>query len=115
MSEFETMQEKLESLVPKEMAGAVNMLAHPVAGAAAMSALGLGVASHMLGVWMGTLTGLAEASQRLADAQAGGPDGSSAATLAKARARAKALMEQAQAEARTARQTVQPLSGGTKR
>jgi NADH-quinone oxidoreductase subunit E len=47
------------------MASAVNLMAHPVAGAAAMSALGIGLANHAFGVWLGALSGAAEASQRL--------------------------------------------------
>ena len=51
--------------MPKELAGTVNLLVHPVAGAAAFSALSLGLASHALGVWMGAVVGAVEASQRL--------------------------------------------------
>jgi NADH-quinone oxidoreductase subunit E len=65
MSPFEKMNQDLTRMMPKEMAGAVNLLAHPVAGAAAMSALGIGLANHAFGVWMGALSGAAEASQRL--------------------------------------------------
>ncbi|TIM33250.1 MAG: NADH-ubiquinone dehydrogenase, partial [Mesorhizobium sp.] len=62
---FEKMNQDLTRMMPKEMASAVNLLAHPVAGAAAMSALGIGLANHAFGVWMGVLSGAAEASQRL--------------------------------------------------
>lgn len=51
--------------LPKELAGTVNLMAHPLAGTAAFSALGLGLASHAFGVWMGAVFGAAEASQRL--------------------------------------------------
>ncbi|MGB3833700.1 MAG: NADH-ubiquinone dehydrogenase [Mesorhizobium sp.] len=108
MSEFETMHETLKKMVPAEMASAVNMFAHPVAGAAAASALGFGLASHAIGAWMGALTGAAEASQRLLhpalreQAAAGGAGDASSQTIAKARARAKELMERAQSEARAA-------------
>ncbi|MGB3540578.1 MAG: NADH-ubiquinone dehydrogenase [Mesorhizobium sp.] len=54
----------------KEMASAVNLFVHPVAGAAAMSAIGIGLASHAFGVWMGALTGAAGVSQRLFDPSA---------------------------------------------
>ncbi len=102
MNEFEKMNEMLTKMTPPEMAGAVNMLAHPVAGAAAMSALGFGLASQALGVWMGGLTGAAEASQRFWQAVPGGFADPSASPLAKARARARALMENAQSAAREA-------------
>ncbi|TJW86614.1 MAG: NADH-ubiquinone dehydrogenase, partial [Mesorhizobium sp.] len=62
---FEKMNQDLTRMMPKEMASAVNLLAHPVASAAAMSALGIGLANHAFGVWMGVLSGAAEASQRL--------------------------------------------------
>ncbi|UVK36372.1 NADH-ubiquinone dehydrogenase [Mesorhizobium sp. AR10] len=65
MDQFEKMNQDLTSMMPKEMASAVNLLAHPVAGAAAMSALGIGLANHAFGVWMGALSGAAEASQWL--------------------------------------------------
>jgi NADH-quinone oxidoreductase subunit E len=51
--------------MPKELAGTVNLMVHPVAGAAAFSALSLGLASHVFGVWVGAVVGAAEASQRL--------------------------------------------------
>jgi NADH-quinone oxidoreductase subunit E len=54
---------------PMEMAGAVDLLAHPVAGVAALSAFGFGLASHAFGFWMGTLTGMASASQLFLDQQ----------------------------------------------
>jgi len=65
MDQFEKMNQDLTRMMPKEMASAVNLLAHPVAGAAAMSALGFGLANHAFGVWLGALAGAAEASQRL--------------------------------------------------
>ena len=65
LDQFEKMNQDLTRMMPKEMASAVNLLAHPVAGAAAMSALGIGLASHAFGVWMGAVAGAAEASQRL--------------------------------------------------
>lgn len=65
MNELEKMGESLASMVPKEMAGAVNLFTPPFAGAAAMSALGIGFASHAFGVWMGAMAGAAEVSQRL--------------------------------------------------
>ena len=65
MDQFEKMNQDLTRMMPKEMASAVNLFVHPVAGAAAMSALGIGLANHAFGVWLGALTGAAEASQRL--------------------------------------------------
>lgn len=59
------MNEDFAALMPKEFAGAINMMAHPVASAAAFSALSLGVASHAFGVWVGVVSGAVETSHRL--------------------------------------------------
>ena len=50
---------------PSEIAGAVNLMVQPFAGAVALSALGMGVAGHAFGVWMGFVSGAADASRRL--------------------------------------------------
>ncbi|WP_214472904.1 NADH-ubiquinone dehydrogenase [Mesorhizobium sp. dw_380] len=65
LDQLEKMNQDLTRMMPKEMASAVNLFVHPVAGAAAMSALGMGLANHALGVWLGAVSGAAEASQRL--------------------------------------------------
>lgn len=62
---LEEMSKELSALMPKEFTGAVNLMVHPVAGVAAVSALGLGAASHALGIWMGAVAGAAEMSQRM--------------------------------------------------
>jgi NADH-quinone oxidoreductase subunit E len=104
---FEKMNQDLTRMMPKEMASAVNLLAHPVAGAAAMSALGIGLANHAFGVWMGVLSGAAEASQRLfqpmvddfdARVERFSETGTSSST--KARAATKTLIAEAQSFAR---------------
>ncbi|MER8827005.1 NADH-ubiquinone dehydrogenase [Mesorhizobium sp. M0938] len=104
---FEKMNQDLTRMMPKEMANAVNLLAHPVAGAAAMSALGIGLANHAFGVWMGALSGAAEASQRLfqpivddfeARVERFSETGTSSST--KARAATKTLIAEAQSFAR---------------
>ncbi|RWB60420.1 NADH-ubiquinone dehydrogenase [Mesorhizobium sp.] len=65
LDQLEKMNQDLTKMMPSEMASAVNLMAHPVAGAAAMSALGIGLANHALGVWMGAVSGAIEASQRM--------------------------------------------------
>ncbi len=62
---LERMDEDMSRLLPQEVVSAVNLMAHPLAGAAAFSALGIGLASHAFGIWMGALSGAAEMSQRL--------------------------------------------------
>ena len=54
-----------DAAMPQEIAGAVNLMAHPFAGAAAMGALGVGLAGQAMGMWLGAMAGAAEASQRL--------------------------------------------------
>ena len=61
----EKMNSDLSAILPKELAGAVNLMAQPYAGAAAFSALGIGLASHAFGMWMGAVSSAAEVSQRL--------------------------------------------------
>ena len=51
--------------MPAEFTSTVNFMAQPLAGAAAMSALGVGFASHAIGVWFGTMTAATAASQRM--------------------------------------------------
>ncbi|MGN6304292.1 MAG: NADH-ubiquinone dehydrogenase [Mesorhizobium sp.] len=91
--------------MPQEMASAVNLMAHPLAGAAALSAIGFGVASQALGMWVGAVAGATEASGRLL--QAAFEDNAKAersVAAAKVRARAKSVMEQAQTVAREVNQ-----------
>ena len=47
-----------------QYAGVANLMAHPTAGFAAATAIGLGFASQAFGAWMGFLAGAADASQR---------------------------------------------------
>lgn len=66
MSEAEARSHDRKSL-PPEMASAVNLLAHPLAGFAAMGAIGFGVAGHAMGLWLGSVAGATEAVRRLAE------------------------------------------------
>lgn len=52
---------------PDQVAGMANLMAHPLAGMAAASAIGFGMASHAFGMWMGAMAGAAGASQRLVE------------------------------------------------
>jgi NADH-quinone oxidoreductase subunit E len=61
----EKMNEYMAVIMPKDFADAVNLMAHPLAGATAFSALGFGLASHAFGLWVGAVSGVTEASQRL--------------------------------------------------
>lgn len=65
MKQFETMTSSFGAGLPREMQGLVNLTAHPVAVIAAGSALGLGLASHAFGLWLGSAVGMAEAARRI--------------------------------------------------
>ena len=112
MSKTPSMAETLTKPMPDDIAHAANMLAHPLGGFAAMSALGVAFASHAFGVWMGALSGAAEVSQRLllsaADELAGASGNltdASKAPAVKARARARSVIEKAQTFAREIEET----------
>ena len=53
----------------QQMAETLRLMANPAAGVIAMSAFGVGLASHAFGLWAGVLTGSAQAAQRLLSAQ----------------------------------------------
>ena len=64
MNTSERMRAAQGRATSQEMASAVNLLAHPMAGFAAASAIGFGMASHAFGLWAGAVAGAMEASQR---------------------------------------------------
>jgi NADH-quinone oxidoreductase subunit E len=92
-------------MMPKEMASAANLMVHPLAGAAALSALGVGLASQTFGIWMGALAGATEVSQRLfqPDTATGGfaPAGKKAEPVAVKADETRALIEKTKALAAT--------------
>lgn len=64
----------LAAIVPQEMVGAFNLLAHPAAMMSATAALGLGATSQATGLWLGAWAGAAENWHRLAAAPLAGND-----------------------------------------
>ena len=84
--------------VEDEVAGAANLLAHPFGGAAALAAIGFGMAGQAMGFWMGSVAGASEMALRLstlrpgqgADARA--QDGQAA--TAQAREAIRTMMDQ---------------------
>ncbi len=92
-----------------QYAGVANLMAHPTAGFAAATAIGLGFASQAFGAWMGFLAGAADASQRFMALGAelpGAADFARAAT--RARAAADQLIAEAQETAEAVIETVEP-------
>lgn len=65
MSTIDEFARTYREAVPQELAGAMNLMAHPLAGVAAASALGFGLASHAFGLWAGAVAGAADASQKM--------------------------------------------------
>ncbi len=65
VKKFEEMTSEMTAMLPREMASAVNLFVHPFAGVAAASAVGIGLASHGFGLWLGAVSAMAEASQRM--------------------------------------------------
>lgn len=100
-SEAEKLRQAAGAL-PKEMTDAARLMAQPLAGAAALSALGVGMATQAFGFWLSAMSSVMEASHRIAHAGEGAgsapertPDPKPAA------ARAKATVDSLIAEART--------------
>jgi NADH-quinone oxidoreductase subunit E len=62
---FDDFAKLSQASMPDQFAGMANLMAHPVAGMAAASAIGFGMASHAFGLWMGAMAGATEASRRM--------------------------------------------------
>lgn len=65
VKKFDAMTDGMTAMLPRELASAANLFAHPFAGVAAASAVGIGLASQGFGLWLGTVSAFAEASQRM--------------------------------------------------
>src|SRR5262245_61510842 len=61
----ETAVEEMTARLPSELASAANVFAPQFAAMAAASAVGVGLASQGFGLWLGTVSAFAEASQRM--------------------------------------------------
>jgi NADH-quinone oxidoreductase subunit E len=61
----DVMMNAANSFAPVDYRLAANLMAHPAAGMAVFSAIGFGIAGHMMGVFAGTMAGAAEASRKL--------------------------------------------------
>ncbi|WP_245450831.1 NADH-ubiquinone dehydrogenase [Borborobacter arsenicus] len=115
------MNQELAFTLRDDFAGAINLMVHPVASAAACSALGLGMASHAMGVWMGAVAGAAHATQSffvsqddeaMEDVDAFVPKEKSATT--QARAVAKTLMADVRSMVRDVSEATAGLTGAEK-
>lgn len=86
------------NVMPEQFSGTVNLMAHPLAGMAAASALGLGLAGQAFGMWAGAVAGATQASQQLF---AGFAEGQPARTSQPARLRLVASRPATQRKAET--------------
>jgi NADH-quinone oxidoreductase subunit E len=88
----------LAAAMPKEMAGAFNLMAHPAAFVSASTIVGMGVASQAAGLWLGVWMGAAESVQRAMAAPMGTEAGQASQQASK---RARAAMDTLIADAQS--------------
>lgn len=101
--EVENLKRQVSALMPKEFGDAARLMAQPIAGAAALSALGLGVATQAFGLWLTAVSSAMRAGHEIAhagkrDAAAKPSDEAKPASL-RAKATAEAVMADAKAAA----------------
>lgn len=112
---LEKMTQDFSELMPKEFRGAVNLAAHPLAAGAAMTAIGIGVAGHAFGLWMGTVAGSMEAARRLSERSLADNEAAAAEPAYKApaspRARMRAAVETLAADVEHAARDLAETSG----
>jgi NADH-quinone oxidoreductase subunit E len=105
------------STLERDMARAINLMAHPTGAFAAASAIGLGLASQAMGIWFGAVAGAMEVTLRATeDAAQPLPEAASPAAT-RARAATKTLIEDAHSLAREvseARIGARPAATATK-
>lgn len=111
MEVWETMAADFERMIPRQFAGAFNLMAHPAGAMAASSAIGLGMASHAMGLWMGAIAGMSESAQRAfaGEIERGATEPAykpKASPSARARAAVDTLVADARSAARGAREAL---------
>jgi NADH-quinone oxidoreductase subunit E len=106
-AELERLKQQMVALMPKDLTETTSLMAQPMVGAVALSALGFGMATQAFGMWMGAVAGAVEASQRAMnfDLPAGGTVADDASLPTKptpASARAKSAVDTLIADAKVA-------------
>ncbi|MFH1795006.1 MAG: NADH-ubiquinone dehydrogenase [Pseudomonadota bacterium] len=66
--EVEKLKRQVSALMPKEFGDAARLMAQPIAGAAALSALGLGMATQAFGLWLTAVSSAMQAGHEIAHA-----------------------------------------------
>jgi NADH-quinone oxidoreductase subunit E len=97
-AEWTRASRSLAAVMPKEMAGAFNLMAHPAAMLSASTVVGMGAASHAAGLWLGAWIGVAENMQRAMAASVGAEPET---TPREAYNRTRAAMDALMADARS--------------
>lgn len=101
--EVENLKRQVSALMPKEFGDAARLMAQPIAGAAALSALGLGMATQAFGLWLTAVSSAMRAGHEIAHAGKGGVAAKPSDETAKpASLRAKATAEAVMADAKAA-------------
>lgn len=99
--EVENLKRQVSALMPREFGDAARLMAQPIAGAAALSALGLGVATQAFGFWLTAVSSALRAGHEIA--HGGGVAAKPSDETAKpASLRAKATAEAVMADAKAA-------------
>jgi len=106
-AELERLKKQMVALMPKDLTETTSLMAQPMVGAVALSALGFGMATQAFGMWVGAVAGAVEASQRVMnfDLPAGGTVADDASLPVKptpVSARAKSAVDMLIADAKVA-------------
>ena len=114
--EVEKLRRQVSDMMQKEFGDAARLMAQPIAGAAALSALGFGMATQAFGLWLTAVSGAMRAGHEIAhagrhnpsDKAAAAGDGNAAGFRAKASA--EAVITEAKAAAGTGAEVVKFVS-----
>lgn len=90
------LKQQVSDMMPREFENAARLMAQPIAGAAALSALGFGMATQAFGFWLTAVSSAMRAGHEIANA------GERDATAKPASLRAKATAEAVMADAKAA-------------
>lgn len=114
--EVEKLRRRVSDMMPKEFGDAARLMAQPIAGAAALSALGLGMATQAFGLWLTAVSGAMRAGHEIAHAgrrapsDKAAPAGDSSAASLRAKETAEAVIAEAKSAAGTGAKVVKFVS-----
>lgn len=110
--EVEKLKRQVSALMPKEFGDAARLMAQPIAGAAALSALGLGMATQAFGLWLTAVSSAMRAGHELAHAGRDSASGAAPASnsVKEAKATASVLNKEPKTTAGTGAKVVKFVS-----